>query len=31
MRTYILAADTQELMMQWVRVLNMASLLQSST
>uniref|UniRef100_A0A1Y1KHY6 PH domain-containing protein n=1 Tax=Photinus pyralis TaxID=7054 RepID=A0A1Y1KHY6_PHOPY len=30
MRTYLLAADTQELMMQWVRVLNMASLLQNT-
>ncbi|KAF5288662.1 hypothetical protein FQR65_LT11975 [Abscondita terminalis] len=30
MRTYVLAADSQELMMQWVRVLNLASLLQNS-
>lgn len=30
MRTYVLAADTQELMMQWARALNLASLLQSN-
>ncbi|XP_044257652.1 uncharacterized protein LOC123006857 isoform X3 [Tribolium madens] len=30
MRTYILAADSQELMMQWIRVLNLACLLQSN-
>ncbi|XP_018569037.1 uncharacterized protein LOC108909240 isoform X3 [Anoplophora glabripennis] len=31
MRTYILAADSQELMMQWVRVLNLACMLQTNT
>lgn len=30
MRTYILAADSQELMLQWVRVLNLACLLQTT-
>ncbi|KAJ8930035.1 hypothetical protein NQ314_017200 [Rhamnusium bicolor] len=30
MRTYILAADSQELMMQWVRVLNLACMLQTN-
>ncbi|XP_017777199.1 PREDICTED: uncharacterized protein LOC108563122 isoform X3 [Nicrophorus vespilloides] len=30
MRTYILAADSQELMMQWIRVLNLACLLQTN-
>jgi hypothetical protein len=30
MRTYILAADSQELMLQWIRVLNLACLLQSN-
>ncbi|CAG9816546.1 unnamed protein product [Phaedon cochleariae] len=30
MRTYVLAADSQELMMQWVRVLNMACMLQTN-
>nr|XP_023015064.1 uncharacterized protein LOC111504637 isoform X2 [Leptinotarsa decemlineata] len=30
MRTYVLAADSQELMMQWVRVLNLACMLQSN-
>ncbi|KRT79555.1 Pleckstrin homology domain containing protein [Oryctes borbonicus] len=30
MRTYILAADSQELMIQWVRVLNLACLLQTT-
>ncbi|XP_063929554.1 uncharacterized protein LOC135141905 isoform X3 [Zophobas morio] len=30
MRTYILAADSQELMLQWIRVLNLACLLQTN-
>ncbi|XP_022915028.2 uncharacterized protein [Onthophagus taurus] len=30
MRTYVLSADSQDLMMQWVRVLNLACLLQST-
>ncbi|KAG5865259.1 hypothetical protein JTB14_020212 [Gonioctena quinquepunctata] len=30
MRTYVLAADSQELMMQWIRVLNLACMLQTN-
>lgn len=29
MRTYVLAADSQELMMQWVKVLTLASMMQT--
>lgn len=29
MRTYILAADSQDLMMQWVKVLSLASMMQT--